>query len=171
MTRILGLDLSLTATGVAWEGGTEVLSFPKLRGFDRIERINSAIWEHFGPGKPSEHETVVVIEGYSFGSIGRAVYDIAELGGVTRYLFHERGLRYVEVPPATLKKFATGKGNAGKDEVLAAAIRRFGFAGSNNNEADAWMLFQMGRAAYCSPPIVPTDYQREALAKIEWPEL
>lgn len=167
MTHILGLDLSLTATGVAWEGGTRVLSFPKLRGMERVHAINLAVSELDQPD-------IVVLEGYSFGSKGRAVYDIAELGGVIRYGFHEVALPYVEVPPSVLKKFATGKGNVGKDEVLAAAIRKFGFEGSNNNEADAWILYKMGMARYdeeTRSSVAATDYQREALAKVDWLDL
>ena len=49
------------------------------------------------------------------------------------------------VPPPTRAMFATGRGNAGKDEVLAAAIRRYpawGIAG--NDIADATVLAAIG---------------------------
>lgn len=176
MTRVLGLDLSLTATGVAWEGGTAVISFKKLRGMERIDAILQALSDYVDTAVHGRGATdVVVLEGYSFGSQGRAVYDIAELGGCVRFALYERSLPYVEIAPQSLKKFATGKGNVGKDEVLAAAIRRFGFAGTNNNEADAWILYKMGDSHYADPHSVVgarvTDYQREALAKVEWPDL
>ena len=49
---------------------------------------------------------------------------------------------------ATIKKHATGKGNAGKDAVIAA-MRAAGFKPSDDNEADAlallaWALDQGG---------------------------
>ena len=43
---------------------------------------------------------------------------------------------YQGVPVATIKKHATGKGNAGKGEVIAA-MRAKGFAPCDDNEADA----------------------------------
>lgn len=46
------------------------------------------------------------------------------------------GVAYQGVPVGTIKRFATGKGNAGKDAVLAA-MRQRGFQPADDNEADA----------------------------------
>lgn len=46
------------------------------------------------------------------------------------------GVAYQGVPVGTIKRFATGKGNAGKDAVLAA-VRQRGFQPADDNEADA----------------------------------
>ena len=46
------------------------------------------------------------------------------------------GVAYQGVPVATIKKHATGKGNAGKDLVIAA-MRKRGFDPADDNEADA----------------------------------
>lgn len=46
---------------------------------------------------------------------------------------------YLGVPVATIKRHATGKGNAPKDDVIAA-MRRQGFAPGDDNEADALAL-------------------------------
>lgn len=46
---------------------------------------------------------------------------------------------YSGVPVGTIKKSWTGKGNAGKDEMIEAAKRR-GFNPVNDNEADALAL-------------------------------
>ena len=48
----------------------------------------------------------------------------------------ERELPYEGVPVGTIKRFATGKGNAGKDAVIAA-IKARGFHPTDDNEADA----------------------------------
>jgi hypothetical protein len=48
-------------------------------------------------------------------------------------------LPYQGVPVGTIKKFATGKGNASKQEVIAAMIER-GHRINNDNEADALAL-------------------------------
>jgi len=48
----------------------------------------------------------------------------------------ERGIAYEGVPVATIKRFATGKGNADKAAMIAA-MRARGFAPADDNEADA----------------------------------
>ena len=55
---------------------------------------------------------------------------------------------YLGVPVGTIKKHATGKGNAGKAEVIAA-MRTKGFRPKDDNEADAlalltWTVDQRG---------------------------
>jgi hypothetical protein len=46
------------------------------------------------------------------------------------------GIAYQGVPVGTIKRFATGKGNAGKEAVVAA-IRERGYRPADDNEADA----------------------------------
>ena len=50
-----------------------------------------------------------------------------------------RGIPYRGVPVGTIKKHATGKGNAGKPEMIAAAKAR-GLSPADDNEADALAL-------------------------------
>ena len=57
----------------------------------------------------------VYIEGYSFGSKGQAVFQIAENCGILKYRLQEFGISYDTVVPSVVKKGATGKGNADKD--------------------------------------------------------
>ena len=47
-----------------------------------------------------------------------------------------RGVPYQGVPVGTIKRHATGKGNAGKEAMIAAARAR-GFSPTDDNEADA----------------------------------
>ena len=47
-----------------------------------------------------------------------------------------RGIPYEGVPVGTIKRHATGKGNANKDAMMAAARAR-GFSPADDNEADA----------------------------------
>ena len=51
----------------------------------------------------------------------------------------QRGIAYQGVPVGTIKRHATGKGNAGKAEVIAA-VRAKGFKPADDNEADALAL-------------------------------
>ena len=47
-----------------------------------------------------------------------------------------RGVPYQGVPVGTVKRHATGRGNASKEEMIVAAHAR-GFRPSDDNEADA----------------------------------
>ena len=59
-------------------------------------------------------------------------------GHLTAWCEHHH-IPYQGVPVGTIKKHATGKGNAGKDEMIAAAQAR-GHAPADDNEADALAL-------------------------------
>lgn len=136
--EVIGVDPSYTSTGVATASG--VSSF-ELKG-DGRERLEHAYrWAKLFKGKP----VVVFIEGYAPGRNNRA-HQMGELGGVLRLGFTHAGIEYRDVSPPTVKKYATGKGNAGKDQVLAEAIRRLGYEGHSTDEADALWLRQIGLA-------------------------
>lgn len=51
----------------------------------------------------------------------------------------DNGIPYEGVPVGTIKKFATGKGNAGKGAVIHA-VEQLGYAPKDDNEADAIAL-------------------------------
>jgi crossover junction endodeoxyribonuclease RuvC len=65
--------------------------------------------------------SIIFIEGYSFGSKGRAIFQIAENGGILKYRL--TGQEYHIIPPANVKKFATGKGNANKEKMYNQLIQ------------------------------------------------
>lgn len=163
--NIIGLDLSLTSTGVARADGSSLRIRSKKTGPERLHEIQEAV------AILIRGADLCIIEGYSYGSKGRSVFQIGELGGVIRHFLWEYGLPYVEVAPSALKKFATGRGNAGKDEVLAAAIRRLDYQGSSNDEADALFLRHMALTHYELSVIPFPQAHLEALAKVEWPAL
>jgi len=63
---------------------------------------------------------IVFIEGYSFGSKGQGVFQIAENCGILKYRLQEAEIPYETVVPSVVKKGATGKGNADKDMMYEA---------------------------------------------------
>jgi Holliday junction resolvasome RuvABC endonuclease subunit len=60
------------------------------------------------------------------------------LATLTAWCEHHQ-IPYQGVPVGTIKKHATGKGNASKDDMIAA-IRLRGFQPTDDNEADALAL-------------------------------
>lgn len=167
--RIVAYDLSLTSTGAASRDrsgiGMWLIESGKLQGPERLGYIR----EYVMGDAIAAH--LVVLEGYSYGSQGRALFQIGELGGVIRLALWEAGIPYVEVSPAELKKYATGKGNAKKLAVYQAAIRRADMEFETDDTADAWWLLQMALAAYGLPHVPMPKANAEVLSKVPWPKL
>jgi crossover junction endodeoxyribonuclease RuvC len=160
---ILGLDLSLTATGYCLNGESGRIT-SREKGWDRVAEIVQEVTRlTFGVD-------VVVVEGPAYGAKDqRGIWERAGLRGALFLWLYQHHLTTVEVTPATLKMYATGRGNAHKDAMIAAAIRRFYFQGSDNNEADAYLLWCMGREAYGGPVAkVPAD-RAAHVHRLEWP--
>ncbi|MEE9316105.1 MAG: hypothetical protein V3U97_03245, partial [bacterium] len=57
-------------------------------------------------------------------------------------------IEYSDCPSTTLKKFATGKGNAGKPEMIAACKSSYGITPCDDNEADALHLLAWARLEF-----------------------
>ena len=69
------------------------------------------------------NDCMVAIEGYSFGSTGRAVFNIGENGGLLKHKLWVKHIPIRLVPPQTIKKFATGKGTATKEKMYEAWLQ------------------------------------------------
>ena len=168
--NVIGLDLSLTSTGIATAEGTHLLRPGKVRGVERLGFIERAIRRMLVASyMTSSGATIVAIEGYSFGSQGRAVFNIGELGGVIRLMLYRDGIPFVEVSPATLKVYATGKGNASKDIVLVAGVKWLGLE-CGNDEMDAAWLRALVLDKLGEPIVTLPESHRRALEKVELPE-
>jgi hypothetical protein len=115
----IGLDLSLTGTGVASSRGwTRVLHPPaKARGHVRLDWIRDNVLEHVG----SVDEHLVVVEGPSYGNQGAGRqsghHERAGLWWLITHALWKRGIDYAVASPAGRAKYATGKGNAAKADV------------------------------------------------------
>lgn len=158
--RIAGLDLSLTATGLVDADGTPHLISSHLRGLERLAELRDLILDNLA------NATIVAVEGYAYGRPNQA-HQLGELGGVVRLALHERDIHIANVPPATVKLWATGKGNAPKDVVLATAVRKWP-AIDNNNVADAAWLRDIAQHVYDG--LTPSSLLRaRALASVDWP--
>lgn len=60
------------------------------------------------------------------------------------------GIEYVPVETRTLKKWATGKGNADKEAMIAASVKYLGRQPEDDNEADAVLMAMYAHEDYGS---------------------
>ena len=164
--RLLGLDLSLTSTGFCIDGQTGIIS-TGLNGVERLEAVRDDVKNLLVSNKIE----CVLLEGYSFASRSGQAFSIGELGGVIRVAIYELGISLVEIPPTCRAKFATGKGNASKNEVISAVSARTGIVWGNpgaDDKCDAWILEEMGLAYLGESRYAWPEINLSALEKIDW---
>lgn len=166
--HVVGLDLSLTATGIAAmtpQGFRTRRVSVEGTGIIRLRRLVAEI------ERDTEHATLVVIEGPSYGSIGAGTHERAGLWWLVRDMLWQQGVPTAVVPPSNLKKYAVGIGGgpkASKDAVLVAAARRWPAFEGRNDEADALWLAAMGLDHLTATSVVPAAH-RIALEGCTWP--
>ena len=170
--RVIGIDPSLTATGIAdADGGLRTITSRPDDGTvaDRARRI-ATITARLRPHRLTDAH-LVVIEGPAFSRQGQAgVHLRAGLWWRIVGLLHSAGVPVAEVTPTALKKYATGKGNADKASMRLALYKRAGLDVPSDDEVDAWWLRQMGLAHLGVPDAVPLPQAHlSALDKVVWP--
>ena len=169
--RVIGIDPSLTATGVAdADGGLHTIVSAPIGDTvaDRCLRLGTIaarILPHLTDAD------LVVIEGPAFSRQAQAgVHLRAGLWWRIATVAYQRGIRVAEVPPSTLKRYATGKGTAPKSDMRMALYKRSGIDVPDDNQVDATWLRQMGLAHLGDPDAVPLPQTHlAALDKVVWP--
>jgi crossover junction endodeoxyribonuclease RuvC len=158
--RVVGVDLSLTSTGLADScGRTQRVRTKSCDGVPATVRRLATISREVhsfatmtagedgvdGPRYAADLADLVVIEGPSFASTSGQQHTRGGLWWAVVDALHWADLPILVIPPTTLKKYATGSGSAGKDAVLAAAIKRYPqWDISGNDVADAVVLACIG---------------------------
>ena len=151
--NVLGIDPSLTGTGVATAGGLHTItskpSDTTLTG--RRARLTTIVHEldnivlGVKPWRFERIPNLIVIEAPSLAQKSQAgTLDRNGLWWLLVDRLHTLGIPVVEVSPSTLKKFATGKGNATKPDMRMALYQRAGLDCRDDNQVDAWWLRQVG---------------------------
>lgn len=170
--NVVGLDLSTARIGFAAADG-QLLSISGHAGADdpyrRLHELAREVERAFAlrPPRPD----LVVVEDYALGKgphVGiMSKIRLGEIGGVVRMTLFEMDVPMKLVPVGTLKRFATGNGNAKKDEMIRAAIRLGARGSVNDDEADAFHLRRMGRAAHGLEGVLES-YEVDALSGLSW---
>ena len=164
--KIIGLDLSLTSTGFSIDGATGIIA-SKNKGSSRLSEITKKILDLC----INNNIDLAVIESYSFASRNSQAHSIGELGGCVRMTLWDNGIPYIDVPPTCRAKFATGKGNASKNEVISHISAKMGMVWQNpgaDEQCDAWILEQMAKTKCGLSEISWPAANIDALNKVDW---
>ena len=137
--NILALDI---ATNTGWKTATSsgTWNLKPNRGESegmRVVRFKSKVRELIG----LEGITLISYERPA-GMHKASIMVASEMVGVLKDLCIELGIELACYSATEIKKFATGKGNANKDQMIAAA-RGGGYDPKDDNEADAIHLFNL----------------------------
>jgi Holliday junction resolvasome RuvABC endonuclease subunit len=157
-----GIDLSLTATGLATLDGegqivTSTLFPGKLSGRARRDWIADRLF-HFA-------DSQFCIEGLAYSRNDPSAQERAALWYRVVDDFDREGCKVIVCGPTALKKFVTGSGKGEKEMMIREVYRRWKVEAKNNNEADAAGLLQVGRAVIGELTDLTTA-QREVIAAI-----
>ena len=171
---VIGLDLSLTATGLVAVHNEEIIERKIIKSkpngvhtiseLKRLLIIRGEIWEVVERLQPQ----LVVIEGLAYAV--RNTKSLSQLAGInflTREWLHESEISCLMVAPTLLKKFLCDKGNAPKDIMLLETFKRYGVSFDDNNLCDAYMLCQLGLAILDNPTKPLTKFQIESINKLK----
>ena len=149
MTNIsAAFDLGLKRTGIAWRGDSDVFVCPPPLHRSPMDdiRISARLnwWmECFEMALLPHAGSPVAVEGpFIHPKHINGAMRLVELHGAFRVAAHRAGCPVTLVSPSELKQWATGRGNAGKAEMVERAVE-LGCGSNDDNEADAFLLFAM----------------------------
>lgn len=147
--NIIGLDLGLkTGWAVIRDTGTFI------SGIEELDRRRTATpgarLLHFESWllqrlREVEPHIVVYEEPHLRGRAATSV--LYQLTGIVHKVCHFQGVEVASVHSGALKRFATGKGNASKEEMVEAAKERWGEL-YPHDEADARWVAQYAKEEY-----------------------
>jgi Holliday junction resolvasome RuvABC endonuclease subunit len=170
--RVVGVDLGLERTGLAWITGQTRTIRPTAGASDparRLDELDRLISRWFGT-RPH----VAVIEGPGGGPGGeRVTRRLAQLSGLVIVAAFRHCVPYVEVHPMSLKSWAgriNGRAVHSKDDMVSAAYT-LGGQPANDDEADAFLLHALGLKFY--EPLEHADWPAltATILDLPWPEI
>ncbi len=178
--RVVGLDISLTSTGMSDGRDTHVLqTSPDTPLEERLDFLMRGMVRYV----LADGCELAVIEGPSYGSQGQGREALDALRIMMRHRLWCLHIPFALVAPSTLKKYTTGNGKATKKQMVAAVDERhhagtaaFKVKDGRYDRADAFALAAMGLdhagIGYrlpCHYPAPPPH--RPSLLSVTWPEM
>lgn len=167
MTQVLALDLSISATGIARPDGTLTTYRPDSTGDQRLYDIAAKIEKVALDVAPDLSDLLVVIE--DLPTHARAAGITGMVHGAVRPILIAWDISYLTVPPATLKTYATGRGNAPKPDMRMELYKRTGLDVPDDNQVDAAWLRHLALDLAGQPELDLPQTHRRALTKLALP--
>lgn len=152
---IIGIDQSLAGTALCCfqpsdpenyfitTFKTKKDQFPNI--LRRLIYISNNIMKYVT--KFNKKKIKIFIEGFSYGSRGSSLFEIAGIGYILRKEIIDAGFSYYDVPPTTLKMFTCLNGAAKKDMMLLSCYKKYGQDNvklKDDNQVDAYCLARFG---------------------------
>ena len=175
--KVVGVDLSLTATGIASSlgwcqtlGEDGITTRPLDDRLDALENLAREILIVIGGGR-GNWPALIVIEIPAYSRSGGGSHERSGLWWKIVRSLRQREVPVAEVANQQRMRYATGRGSAKKGAVIDAVARRLPMfeTGGDDNCADAAVLAAMG-ADHLGHPLAPMPAtHRAALDRVEWP--
>jgi Holliday junction resolvasome RuvABC endonuclease subunit len=140
--KILALDMSSTTIGVCYDGQPRLTI--RLRGDDIASRCQQAQHAMANLIATLRDIDLVAVEAPASHHNGSLIPQMRASGAVL-VAIHAAGLAWVEISPTKVKKALTGKGNATKGQMIAAAQAALGEP-VDEHAADAYGLWRAAQA-------------------------
>lgn len=172
---VVGLDLSLTATGICTASGARTITSSGRAGAPlrtrRARLADIATEVRRAVNDATDRMALVVIEAPAYDSRTGHQHDRSGLWWMVVDQLLTDGHLVAEVTTGGLKKYATGKGTAKKMLVGSSATARYGVVFGDDNQADAFVLRAMGCHRYGQPLATVPKLNAEALDAVQWPDV
>lgn len=173
---VVGIDASLTNFGLSVLDPTTLrhatmLFKPVGKGAARLDEIYSFVSNSISYIDKLWGIEHITLENYAMGIRGGRTFSIGEGGGAVKLaLIHELGAKNKTayptlVTPGAVKKFATSRGDAKKNEMLLAVYRKWGVEFSSDDQADAFTLARVAAAVACGE--TEFEYEAAVVAQLE----
>lgn len=171
--KIVGIDLSLSSTGLAVivNGRAQVARHKTAPVGDALARRHYRLLEIAEVVRSwASGADLVVLEGPSYASTTGHQHDRSGLWWLVVHRLLSSELPLGIVPPTSRARYATGKGNATKDAVIAAVVRRYPEVDvTGNDQADALILAAMGARRLGHPIDVVPKASLTGMTGAAWP--
>lgn len=143
----IGIDQAIAKMGVCVLDNNEPLLYlikpGKLKGTPRLVSLRDQLFNYLLPFK--DRITHASLEGPSFGSIGMKD-QLGQASAVAQLVLSDLGVKQpLIVPPAILKKFITGNGNATKHQMILFVQQAYKIKINNDDLCDAFGLAQFAK--------------------------
>jgi Holliday junction resolvasome RuvABC endonuclease subunit len=181
MIKVIGIDPSMTATGLcAWDGTVSTVKTVAKQRDNRLRVIREAV-AAVAVVRPPNRPTLRVPEIADLAVVEEPIHFRAKattaalwmVQAAVRMALMDAGVPYAIVNNQHVKAYAGG-GRSDKEAMARAAYETDGSVFADDNQCDAWWLRQMALDRYGLLPLGSrrvSATQRAWLDKVEWPDL